>query len=225
MQDEGLERANAASRNWKAAAAGQPRGFLDNMRAALFGATSGAARCRPCGQAAGSSGVWAPARAARRHRRPATARPPPPAGWLGGPSPIGSGGSFLGTAAASAAGVIGGAMLMNGIRSMFGHSPGSAAYNPGSSTGSPWSGGGGAGSAANSDLARQAGIDDIGTSRSASAPGRDDGSSRTGLLGGDDNDDSGDNNDPTATAYDDSGDDDDTDVAGDFDGDDTDPTA
>jgi hypothetical protein len=75
----------------------------------------------------------------------------------------GSGGSFLGTAAAAAAGVVGGAVLMHGISSLFGHS-GSAhakAFDPGLSGGgdqsSPWGGGGG-------DLARQAGLDDIGRS-------------------------------------------------------------
>jgi hypothetical protein len=34
---------------------------------------------------------------------------------------FGSGGSFLGTAASTAAGVIGGSLLLGGIRSMFGH--------------------------------------------------------------------------------------------------------
>jgi len=51
-----------------------------------------------------------------------------------GASPMGpgapgfGGGSFLGTAAASAAGVIGGAMMLNGIRSMFGHGGGSFGF-------------------------------------------------------------------------------------------------
>ena len=39
---------------------------------------------------------------------------------LGAPG-FGSGGSFLGTAASTAAGVIGGSLLLDGIRSMFGH--------------------------------------------------------------------------------------------------------
>jgi hypothetical protein len=38
-----------------------------------------------------------------------------------GASGFGSGGSFLGTAASAAAGVIGGSLLLDGIRSMFGH--------------------------------------------------------------------------------------------------------
>jgi len=134
-----------------------------------------------------------------------------------GPSPVGSGSSFLGTAAASAAGVIGGAMLLNGIRGMFGHSHGGAsAYDPGPSSGAPWGGGG---SASNSELARQAGIDDIGTSRSAASSSDDGG--RTGLLGQGEQAAYDDHNDDTDTAYDDSSDDD-TDVAGDFGGDDSD---
>jgi hypothetical protein len=39
---------------------------------------------------------------------------------------LGSGGSFLGTAASAAAGVIGGSLLLDGIRSMFGHQIGGA---------------------------------------------------------------------------------------------------
>ncbi len=206
VQDEALKRANARIQALEGG--GQPQeqsgGFLDNMRDALFGREErrgSVPTVRPGGL--GSSGVWGSGQAAA---------PPPPPGYgsyAPGPSPVGSGGSFLGTAAASAAGVIGGAMLLNGIRSMFGHSyGGSSAYDPGSSFGSPW---GGAGSAADSDLARQAGIDDIGSSRSAS--GGDD-TGRAGLFGGDDQDD-------TDTAYDD-GNDDDMDVAGDFGGGDTD---
>ncbi len=212
VQDEALKRANARIQELEggAPADAQPRGFLDTMRDSLFGREErhgSVPTVRPGGQ--GTSGVWGSGQGGP---------PPPPAGYGSyggsygsGPSPFGGGGSFLGTAAASAAGVIGGAMLLNGIRSMFGHSYGSAAYDPGSSMGSPWGGG----SAADSDLARQAGIDDIGSSRSAS---RDDDAGRAGLFGGDDQDD------PSDTGYDDSNDDD-MDVAGDFDGGDTDPTA
>jgi hypothetical protein len=72
--------------------------------------------------------------------------------------PPGSGGSFLGTAAAAAAGVIGGSLLLDGIRSMMGHPGGAhAAFDAGTASGSPWSG-----SAADSPLAREAGLDDIG---------------------------------------------------------------
>ena len=49
----------------------------------------------------------------------------PPPGYGGGPA-FGTGGSFLGTAASTAAGVLGGALLLDGIRSMFGHHLGGA---------------------------------------------------------------------------------------------------
>ena len=49
------------------------------------------------------------------------------AGYPGGPG-FGSGGSFLGTAASAAAGVIGGSLLLDGIRSMFGHNAGSSPF-------------------------------------------------------------------------------------------------
>ena len=215
VQDEALKRANARIQELEGGgqAQEQPRGFLDNMRDTLFGheeRRGSVPTVRPGGL--GSSGVWGSGQGAPPPPPPGYGPPPAGYGYGPGPSPVGSGGSFLGTAAASAAGVIGGAMLLNGIRSMFGHSygGGSAAYDPGGSGGAPWGGG----SAANSDLARQAGIDDIGSSRSAS---RDDDSSRAGLFGGDDQD-------PTDTAYDDSNDDD-MDIAGDIDGGDTDPTA
>ena len=73
----------------------------------------------------------------------------------------GGGGSFLGTAAAAAAGVVGGSLLLNGIRSMMGgqHGTAQAAFDPNASTtgSSPWGG-----SSSGGDLSRQAGLDDIG---------------------------------------------------------------
>jgi hypothetical protein len=56
--------------------------------------------------------------------------------------------------------MVGGALLMDGIRSMFGHHSGAAnAFGglPASPAASPWGG-----NAADSDLAHEAGIDDIG---------------------------------------------------------------
>jgi hypothetical protein len=83
----------------------------------------------------------------------------------GGPM-AGSGGSFLGTAAAAAAGVVGGSLLLNGIRSMMGGQHGAqAAFDPNAGTtgSSPWGGSGSGG-----DLSRQAGLDDIGRTPSSS---------------------------------------------------------
>jgi len=120
----------------------------------------------------------------------------------------GGGGSFLGTAAATAAGVIGGSLLMNGIRSaMAGHQggPASKAFEGlGGGGDRPWGG-----SAANSDLAREAGLDDIAGGRGGGGGG----AQRAGLFDNAQNDDDAD--------YDNSGDDGDDDDGG-FDGGDSD---
>jgi hypothetical protein len=57
--------------------------------------------------------------------QPGYPRQMPLSGYPGTPG-FGSGGSFLGTAASAAAGVIGGSLLLDGIRSMFGHHLGGA---------------------------------------------------------------------------------------------------
>ena len=90
--------------------------------------------------------------------------------WQGG------GGSFLGTAAATAAGVIGGSLLLNSISSMFGQRGGSA-FADVPPSGSPWDN-----SAAGSDIAREAGVNDIGRG----AHGAVDDPQAAGLFGGDD---------------------------------------
>jgi len=87
------------------------------------------------------------------------------------PPPQGRGGSFLGTAAAAAAGAIGGSLLLDSLRGMTGggrsgHALADPAHAGGGGGGLPWgnSSGGGGG-----ELARQAGLDDIGRS-SGSGP-------------------------------------------------------
>lgn len=140
VQDEALRRADARIRELSGSgeAPAASGGFLDSMRQALGGRSGGTSV--PSVHANTPSG-------------------PDPRWNSGGavasaaPSP---GGSFLGTAAASAAGVIGGALLLNSISSMFGHHGGSAfaAMPPANS---PWDGG-----ASGSDMARDAGIGDIG---------------------------------------------------------------
>jgi hypothetical protein len=96
------------------------------------------------------------------------------------------GGSFLGTAAATAAGVIGGALLLDSIRGMVG------ARHPQAQGFGDEAGGAGAG-----ELARQAGVDDIG--RGVFDPGEAD--QRIGLFEsaeddlGDDDFDGGDDSD------------------------------
>ena len=83
-------------------------------------------------------------------------------------SPFGGGGSFLGTAAAAAAGMVGGSLLMNGIRSMMGGPRqafgDTAVINEGGS-GRPW------GDQSGTSMARDAGVNDIGRSDNASGSG------------------------------------------------------
>jgi uncharacterized protein len=152
VQDEALKRADTRIRELEArlgdAPAAQPAGFLDSMRDALLGP-----RETPRG---GSVPSVRPARDQPQAQEAALA---PGAPWRQGP--VAPGGSFLGTAAAAAAGVIGGSLLLDGIRSMMGHGHGAfgiadPALGAGRDLGSPWDNGAGG------DLARQAGIDDIG---------------------------------------------------------------
>lgn len=134
VQDEALRAADERLREYEGdAGAPSQGGFLDNMRDALLGR-------RETGRGSVPS-----------------VRPPENPGWGGAQAAPGyapQGGSFLGTAAASAAGVIGGALLLNSFRSMFGGQHSGMLESGG---GRPWEGG-----AANSDLARDAGINDIG---------------------------------------------------------------
>jgi uncharacterized protein len=139
IQDEALKRADARLRELTGegpAPAGG--GFLDSMREVLTG----------------RGGTSVPS------VRPTEATEPDSRWNRGGTfntaAPPSSGGSFLGTAAASAAGMIGGALLLNSISSMFGHH-GSSAFAGTPPSGSPWDN-----SAAGSDLARDAGFDDVG---------------------------------------------------------------
>jgi hypothetical protein len=182
VQDEALKRANARIQELEGAdgSGGDPRdggSFLDTMRGALLGRDAGSRASVP---------------SVRTGATNEAGEPPPYA-----PAP---GGSFLGTAAAAAAGMIGGSLMLDGIRSMFGHGHSYAgAYEPGAPAHSPWANS--AGSAANSDLARQAGVDDIDGHR-----GHDGDQHAAGLFGSGDADDA-----------DSSDDDSDFDV-GDFDG-------
>jgi hypothetical protein len=142
VQDEALKRADARIRELGGdEEPPEGRSFLDTMRETLTG---------------------------RRGSVPTVRPNTPDPRWGGGatlaqpqqqaPAPGMPGGSFLGTAAAAAAGMIGGSLLLNSIGSMFGHhGQANAAYDAPGSGQSPWSGG-----AADSDLAREAGVNDIG---------------------------------------------------------------
>jgi hypothetical protein len=71
------------------------------------------------------------------------------------------GGSFLGTAAAAAAGMIGGSLLMNSLGGMFGNHGSAHAASSDSGSRMPWGDNAGS-SASGGDLARDAGLNDIG---------------------------------------------------------------
>ena len=129
VMDEALKRANARIEELQAQVGDQPPpqqggGFLDSMRDAVLG------RHDPRGSVPNvrtqptqpSSAAAAPYRSQAGYPQQT---PPYPAGPGMGPA-FGSGGSFLGTAASTAAGVIGGGLLLNSIRSMFGDHAGLA---------------------------------------------------------------------------------------------------
>ncbi|MGH6767438.1 MAG: DUF2076 domain-containing protein [Xanthobacteraceae bacterium] len=159
VQDEALKRADARIRELEAGLgiepeSRQPMGFLDSMRETVFGERRG-----------GSVPSV----------RPGDAPMGTPAGLRTGAQPMpqeqpgARGGSFLGTAAAAAAGVIGGSLLLDGIRSMTGQRHGGfgmadPAAAAGRETGTPWGNTGGG------ELARQAGLEDISRS-GAEQPG------------------------------------------------------
>ena len=103
----------------------------------------------------------------------------------GGPqSPFGGGGSFLGTAAATAAGMVGGSLLLNGIRGMMGGGHRQAFGDTASASdrsGSPWS------DQSNSSAARDLGVNDVGNASGHA----DDSGRRAGLFDTASNDDNG----------------------------------
>jgi len=164
LQDEALKAANARIQEYEQQYGApqqqgeQPRGFLDSMRDSIFGRDEprGSVPRVPQGGAPAAPPGYRPDPWGQQpaYQGGAPIQAPPPAG--------GGGGSFLGTAAAAAAGVIGGSLLMGGIRSaMGGHSAGpfTGAFDSlqrGAEDRTPWGG-----SAAGSDLSRQAGLDDI----------------------------------------------------------------
>jgi hypothetical protein len=214
LQDEALKRANARIQELEAqggAEQQQSGGFLDSMRDAIFGQNQprGSVPNVPPREAS-SRPVWNSGQAMQQSQGPGQYNQPPYGQPYGAPQPPmgGGGGSFLGTAAAAAAGVVGGSLLLNSIRSMMGGSHqgfgDSAGLGGGVEDRRPWS------DQSGGDLARDAGINDIGSSG-----GRADDSSRTGLFDSASNDDndSSDDHDDTDLDSDDFGGDGDSDYA------------
>jgi hypothetical protein len=165
LQDEALKRANSRIQQLEAGGAGGPDqsgGFLDSMRDAIFG--QGQPRGSvPNVRPPDSRPVWNSGQVTGQAMQQSQSPGQYNQGPYGAAPPVGGGGgSFLGTAAAAAAGVVGGSLLLGGIRSMMGgshHSFGdTAGAGDGTENHKPWS------DQSGSDLARDAGINDIDSS-------------------------------------------------------------
>lgn len=204
LQDEALRRAHNRIQELEAAhAPEQPQsgGFLDTMRDTLFGSSPSRGSV-PNVPPRDSRPVWNSGQAMQQTQpQPGYGQPPygqaygqgpaqGPGQGYGAPPVGGGGGSFLGTAAAAAAGVVGGSLLLSSIRGMMGGSHQQAFGDTNALGGdrSPWGGSDQSGGS----LARDAGLNDIGSNRD----------SRQGLLDQASNDQ--DNNDQN---YDDNDDD------------------
>jgi uncharacterized protein len=160
VQDQALRDADSRIRDLEGSGGDRARKtrFLDDMRGALFGHTE---------EPRGSVPVNAPGGTSAYGRG---------GDFQTSPQNQSQGGSFLGTAAAAAAGVIGGALLLDGIRSMMGARHGAMGDAAAAGSGDrPWGGG-----TADSDLARQAGIEDVGSGRTHAAD--DSGEQSSGLF-------------------------------------------
>lgn len=167
VQDEALRAADERIRELEGDAGAGSGGFLGSMRNTVMGRRDDA-----------------------RGSVPSIRRDAGNAPWQGGGAQAAQAqgsqrGSFLGTAAAAAAGVIGGALLLDSFRSMFGGGTAQAAgLDKGTESGdgkSPW------GDASNSDLARDAGVNDMGSGNRSSA--HDSGSSGEADYASNDSDD------------------------------------
>ena len=177
VQDEALKQAHHRIEELEAAGAADQHpsggGFLDSMRDAVFGqnAPRGSVPNVPPPPTP-SRPVWNSGQVLQQGQSPGRYDQAPygqgsygqqpygaPQGQMAGPmgGAMGGGGSFLGTAAATAAGMVGGSLLLNSFRGMMGGSR--QAFGDTAVTGnrSPWS------DQSRSDLARDAGVNDIGS--------------------------------------------------------------
>ncbi|NOJ42408.1 DUF2076 domain-containing protein [Bradyrhizobium australiense] len=218
VQDEALKRADMRIQELEAAAGQQNQsgGFLDSMRDAIFG------QSQPQGSSQGSvpnvrapemgnRPTWNSGQVLQQNQAPGQYNQPGYGQSYGAQQPPfgGGGGSFLGTAAAAAAGVVGGSLLANSIRGMMGGGNHQAFGDTANRSGGvedrrPW------GDQSGGDLARDAGINDIGSS-SRRADNNDDSGSRQGFFDSASNDD--DDMDHDSDGFDGDGGDSDSDYA------------
>ena len=205
LQDEALKRAHDRIQELEATQTGQPNpsgGFLDSMRDAIFGQGqpqgSGSVPHVRAPDIGGGRPVWNSGQVMQQSQAPGQQYGQPAYGQAQGqpqgqlyagqpPAFGGGGGSFLGTAAAAAAGMVGGSLLLGSIRSMMGGGGHQQSFGDSSAFGGgnqkPWS------DQSGSDLARDAGINDVGSSGSGQRFADDNSGSRAGLFDQASNDD------------------------------------
>jgi uncharacterized protein len=217
VQDEALKQAHHRIEELEANGASeqtQQGGFLDSMRDAIFGQNQphGSVPNVPPPSSGsrdtGSRPVWnsgqvmQQAQSPGRYDQGAYGQQPygapqgqmggPMGGMFGGAMGGGGGGSFLGTAAATAAGMVGGSLLLNSFRGLMGGGSRQAFGDSAvASDRNPWS------DQSRSDLARDAGVNDVGSRQDLAAQDRaqdaaqdrDDDNSRAGLFDSASNDD------------------------------------
>src|SRR5215216_4305761 len=195
VQDEALKRADMRIQELEAVAGQQNQsgGFLDSMRDAIFGQNQpqgsshgSVPNVRAPEIAGGGRPAWNTGQVLQQNQAPGPFNQPAYTQPYGGAqqpaSPFGGGGgSFLGTAAAAAAGVVGGSLLAGSIRSMMGggnhQSFGdTAGHNGGIEDRRP------AGDQSGGELARDAGINDIGSSGRRADNSDNDSGSRQGFF-------------------------------------------
>jgi hypothetical protein len=164
VQDEALKQADAYIRElegYPEEAEQKPRGFLDNMRDAVFGREDSRGSVPSVGRAGEPMGVPPQYRTGMGPGGvPPSGMPPGgmPPSQMEQAGPGGRGGSFLGTAAAAAAGAVGGSLLLDSLRGMLGGGQAKAgAFDQAGGSRTPWGG-----SERGGELSREAGLDDLG---------------------------------------------------------------
>ena len=230
VQDEALKQAHHRIEELEAGGGLAPQqsgGFLDSMRDAIFGpgqSHGSVPNVRAPDMNTNSRPVWNSGQVMQQSQAPGRYDQNSYGQQAyGGQSPMGSsfggamgggmgggGGSFLGTAAAAAAGMVGGSLLLNSFRGMMGGMGGNRQGFGDTTTivedRRPWS------DQSSSNLARDAGVNDIGSQQDLAAQDRaqddaqdrDDDNSRAGLFDSASNND--DNTDHNSDGFDGDGD-------------------
>ena len=209
IQDEALKQAHDRIQQLESAGTPEPQpsgSFLDSMRDAVFGSSSSHGSVPNVrapemnNRDSGSRPVWNSGQVMQQAPGRYDQNPYGQQGYgqqgYGAQSPMGGGGggSFLGTAAAAAAGMVGGSLLLNSFRGMMGGMGGSRQGFGDTTTIIEDRN---RGDLSRSDLARDAGINDIGSQQDLArqdreqdaAQDREDDNSRAGFFDQASNDD------------------------------------